>query len=179
MKINIRKFTILAVLGALSGSLMFFEFPVLLSAPFLHYDPSDIPVIFIGLFFGSFEGIIVTLVKSLIFAISGKNITGFIGLIAAIIASVTLLLGTVSIYQYKPKRIFLITGIIIGTISLTIVMAFLNQSIFLDACGIKDTAKLHLVLYAIIPFNIIKGLISSILGCLLFIGLRNRLKRFK
>ncbi|AMP20532.1 hypothetical protein AZF37_04525 [endosymbiont 'TC1' of Trimyema compressum] len=179
MKINTRKFVILALLGALSGLLMFFEFPILPTAPFLQYDPSDVPVIFAGLFFGPLGGIIVALVKSLIFAISGKNATGFIGLIAAIIASVTLLLGTVSIYRYKAKKISLVAGIIIGTIGLTVVMALLNQFFLLNAWGIEEAARGPLVLGAVIPFNIIKGLISSILGCLLFLGLKNRLQRFK
>ena len=179
MKINTRKFAILALLGALSGLLMFFEFPILPAAPFLQYDPSDVPVIFAGLFFAPLGGIIVALVKSLIFAIYGKNATGFIGLIAAIIASVTLLLGTVSIYRYKAKKISLVAGIIIGTIGLTVVMALLNQFVILNAWGIEEATIGPLVLGAVIPFNIIKGLISSILGCLLFLGLKNRLQHFK
>lgn len=181
MKINTKKFVILALLGALSGLLMFFEFPILPVAPFLQYDSSDVTVIFAGLFFGPHGGIIVALVKSLIFAISGKNATGFIGLIAAIIASITLLLGTVSIYcRYKAKKIsLLITGVIISTIGLTVVMALLNKFILFNAWGIEEAAIDPLILGAVIPFNIIKGLISSILGCILFLGLKSRLKFFK
>ena len=179
MKINIRKFVILALLGALSSLLMFFEFPILPAAPFLKYDPSDILIIFVGLFFKPSQGIVVVLVKSIIFAISGKNATGFIGLIADIIASVTILLGTVGIYCYKSSKVSFIAGIVIGTIALVLVMALLNQFVFFNILGIEKAAIGPLVLSAVIPFNIIKGLISSILGCLLFLCLKNRLQRFK
>ena len=179
MKMSTRKFVVLALLGALSGLLMFFEFPILPSAPFLQYDPSDVPVIFAGLFFGPVGGIIVALVKSLIFAVSGKNGTGFIGLTAAIIASITLLLGTVSIYRYKAKKISLVAGVIIGTIAMTVVMVLLNYFVLLNAWGIEEAARVPLIIGAVLPFNIIKGLLSSILGCLLYLGLKNRLQRFK
>lgn len=179
MKISTRKFVIFALLGAISGLLMFFEFPLLPSAPFLQYEPSDVPVIFAGLFYGPLGGIVVAVVKSLIFAISGKNATGFIGLAAAVIASITLLLGTVSIYRVKAKKISLVAGVILGTVSITVVMVLLNYFVLLSAWGIEEAARMPLILSAVLPFNIIKGLISSILGCALFLGLDNRLKRFK
>lgn len=66
-KQNVRKLTALGMLGAISLILVAtVHFPIIPAAPFLEYDPADVPIL-IGTFaFGPVAGFLLTVVVSII-----------------------------------------------------------------------------------------------------------------
>ena len=66
MNINVKKMATIAVLSALSIVFMLLiRFPILPAAPYLIYEPADVPVLIGGFLFGPLAGIIITLIVSL------------------------------------------------------------------------------------------------------------------
>ena len=77
---KIRKLVTMAMLAALSIVLVYVvHFPIFPAAPFLEYDPADIPIL-IGTFaYGPVAGIILTVVVSVIQGMTVSASSGFMG----------------------------------------------------------------------------------------------------
>ncbi|RZI07997.1 ECF transporter S component, partial [Staphylococcus aureus] len=87
------------------------------------------------------------------------------------------------IYKNNRSKKSLITGLIIATIVMIIVLSILNYFVLLPLYGmifnladIANNLKV-IIVSGIIPFNIIKGIVISIVFILLYRRLANFLKR--
>ncbi|MEI7668185.1 MAG: ECF transporter S component, partial [Erysipelotrichaceae bacterium] len=151
MKSNIKTIAIISMMIALSYVLQIFEnfYPAILT-PYLRLEPSDIPAIFVGIFYGPLYGISVELYKNILHAIFISKDPAFSGEIANFFAGSAYLLP-VSLYALvnrsklktaKFKQIFFVLSIYlnIGTLSLAAIMAFVNYFITLPLYGISDHA---------------------------------------
>lgn len=88
-KQNVRKLTALGMLGAISLILVAtVHFPIIPAAPFLEYDPADVPIL-IGTFaFGPVAGFLLTVVVSIIQGMTVSAASGGpIGIIMHIFAT--------------------------------------------------------------------------------------------
>ena len=85
---SVRKLTTMAVLIALSVVLVWFvRFPIFPAAPYLEYDPADIPIL-IGTFaFGPLAGIAITVVASVIQGLTVSASSGVYGVLMHVIAT--------------------------------------------------------------------------------------------
>ena len=90
---KIRKLVTMAMLAALSIVLVYVvHFPIFPAAPFLEYDPADIPIL-IGTFaYGPVAGIILTVVVSVIQGMTVSASSGFMGIAMHIFATSILVL---------------------------------------------------------------------------------------
>ncbi len=87
MRNEVNKISRLAVLSALSILLMFLiRFPLIPAAPFLEYEPGDVPALIAAFLFGPGAGVIVTLVVSLVQALTVSAGSGWIGAIMHFVA---------------------------------------------------------------------------------------------
>lgn len=163
-----------AILGALAWVVSMFSFPLLPSAGFLKIDFSDI-VILLGMnIVGVGPGIAIAAIRSLLSYLVTFGELGFpIGDTAAFIASLSF---TLPIYFYLKdsyghvsKR--LIAGLL-GTISLTIVLTLLNYFVlfplYQKVMGMSLGSVVDYLILAVIPFNLLKGLIISTIFFLVF-----------
>ena len=67
MDAKVKKMATIAVLSALSIVLMLLiRFPILPAAPYLIYEPADVPVLIGGFLFGPLAGIVITVIVSVI-----------------------------------------------------------------------------------------------------------------
>lgn len=163
---RLRKIIYISILSALSFILMLIQFPLPFLPPFLMLDLSDIPA-FIGfILFGGIGGSLIIVMKIVLYSILMASEP--IGPIANLLAAFSFLLPVYFCY-YKRKTIkSLIVGFIIGTLVLTIMLAVLNYFVLLPAYGmIVDQTdiinNLRVVITAgIIPFNLVKGIILSL-----------------
>ncbi|WP_240610509.1 ECF transporter S component, partial [Mammaliicoccus stepanovicii] len=105
-----------------------------------------------------------------------------IGNTANFLASICLIIPTYYLYQLKKSKTFMSYGLIIGTIMMTILMSILNYFVLLPLYGqIMNLADLAhnlkaIVSAGIIPFNLIKGIIISVIYVLIFDKLKTILK---
>ena len=175
---RLRNMLFLTILGVVSFVLMYLlELPILPAAPYLKYDLSEVVAIFAGLVFGPLAGSVVVLVKSVLFFLSGKNTTGWVGLLASVLAGLSLVLGSTVLYRLRKKPLWLYLGIPVGIAALTLVMCFFNYIFLLGSYGIPADQRGGLILAAILPFNLIKGAISTVLGVAVFRLLKTRMEK--
>ncbi|GAY73052.1 ECF transporter S component [Lentilactobacillus kosonis] len=166
----------LSVLSAFSYILMFISMPIIPFVPWMKIDLSDIPILMATVVFGPVSGIIVAGIKAVLYWITtGASIINFIGVAAAFISSLTLILGyelVARLTRKFKKWAQNLTMIISMTLSITIVMTVLNWlfvlPLYMQLMNMKLSVPLNVVLlYGVAPFNIIKGIIVTIIFLLL------------
>ncbi|HCZ7614154.1 TPA: ECF transporter S component [Staphylococcus aureus] len=180
MQQNKRLITI-SMLSAIAFVLTFIKFPIPFLPPYLTLDFSDVPSLLATFTFGPVAGIIVALVKNLLNYLFSMGDP--VGPFANFLAGASFLLIAYAIYKNKRSTKSLITGLIISTIVMTIVLSILNYFVLLPLYGmifnladIVNNLKV-IIVSGIIPFNIIKGIVISIVFILLYRRLANFLKR--
>lgn len=171
---SVLRLTQLALLCALSVVIGLVRFPILPTAPFLEFDFADTPILIASLSFGTLPGLAVLFVVSFIqaFLLGGNGIIGFIMHFAAsgvLVAAVSLIAGHKK--QPKPGRVVL--ALVCGTLAMTAAMIPLNYIFTPMLFGAPREMVTQLLLPAIIPFNLIKAGVNSVLSFILFRVLRN------
>ena len=155
-----------AMLAAVGFVLMNFGIPLFF--PFLKLDFSDLTVLLGGLIYGPVGGIAVAFVRSLLhWVFTGGGIVNLIGDAAAFIASVGFMVPVVLAIRNHTSVPRQLLGLGLGTLSLTAIMSVLNwlvlMPLYLWAWNFKlGMSTLRYVLVGVIPFNLIKGLVISI-----------------
>jgi len=175
----------IALLSGISTVLMFIEFPLPLFPIFLKFDFSDLPAIIGAFAMGPLAGILIELIKNILHGILLSS-TLFIGELANFMVG-SIFVGTAGlIYKYNKSRRSAICGLVAGTVSMGIGASILNYFIFLPlyekALGIKIqsiiklSSKINkyivdfksLIYWTILPFNLLKGLIISIIAFFIY-----------
>ncbi|MDN6251972.1 MAG: Gx transporter family protein [Lactiplantibacillus plantarum] len=157
----------IALLGAIAYILMLLEFPILPVAPWMKIDFSDI-LILIGLFlFGVGGAFVITIIKLLLHsAMMGFAIYDLIGSFASFLGTAVLILAFALVLRYyrgNPKWRMPV-AIVVATIGLVVIESLANLTFvlpfYLQVMGMKLSMSLNtVVLVAVIPFNLIKGLL--------------------
>lgn len=157
----------IALLGAIAYILMLLEFPILTVAPWMKIDFSDIPIL-IGLFlFGVGGAFVITIIKLLLHsAMMGFAIYDLIGSFASFLGTAVLILAFALVLRYyrgNPKWRMPV-AIVVATIGLVVIESLANLTFvlpfYLQVMGMKLSMSLNtVVLVAVIPFNLIKGLL--------------------
>lgn len=185
-KIGVRTIAQIGMLAAIATVLMLFEFPVPFAPSFYKLDLSEIPVLVGGFVMGPIAAVIIELVKiTLNFVIHGTT-SGGIGEIANFLIGISLCVPAGIIYRKNASRKGAITGLVIGTLMMTVVGCFLNAYVLLPvyakvfempidalvAFGTKVnpaiTSLSTFVLFAVAPFNILKGVVVSLITILIY-----------
>ena len=170
---------IMAMLTALSIVLVYtIHLPLIPAAPFLEYDPADIPVLIGAMMLGPVSGIIILLAVCIIQALTVSASSGIIGFFMHFIASSVLVLVASLIYSRKKNTVSLLVGLIAGSIAMTAVMIPLNlvfTGIFL---GAGTQTVIGMLIPAIIPFNLLKAGINSAVTFAVFTPISHILKKY-
>ncbi|WP_285489814.1 ECF transporter S component [Staphylococcus haemolyticus] len=180
MQQNKRLITI-SMLSAIAFILTFIKFPLPFLPPYLTLDFSDVPSLLATFLLGPVAGILVALIKNILNFLF--NMGDPVGPVANFLAGVSFLLSAYYVTKRqgrhgdKPRS--LVVGLAIGTIVMTIVLSILNYFVLLPLYGlifnlgdVFNNLKI-IILSGVIPFNIIKGIVISIIFALLY----RRLKR--
>ena len=145
-------------------------------APYLVYDPADVPIYITSFAFGPVPGLLVTLIVCLIqaFMLGGDGAYGFLmhfvatGLVAFII-------GTM--YNRNKTRKTAIKALVVGTLVTTAVMCLMNILITPAYTGAPRMAVVAMLPTVIIPFNLLKTGTNSLLTFVLYKRLSGVLHR--
>lgn len=169
---NLSKFIKIALLGAMSVVLMYFEFPIpFLPFPWLKIDLGDIPALIGGFAFGPLAAIIIELLKNILILVVKGTDSGFVGQFANFIIGVFMVVPVSFIHKYKKGISWTILGMAIGFIAVQILGVLTNVYIFLPLYGMDNMATNELIKYitvGLIPFNGIKSVIVYALTYLLY-----------
>lgn len=162
----------LAKLGVLAGIsivlVALIHFPIFAAVPFLEYDPADIPILMGTFALGPVAGLLLTIVVCTIQGLTVSAASGGYGIIMHIIATGTFVLVAGNIYRINKTRKMAALALIFGSIAMVLIMIPANlliTPIFMTVS--KDIVK-SLLLPGIIPFNIFKAGLNSIITFLLY-----------
>lgn len=175
-----------AILSALAGVLMLIEFPLPIAPPFYKVDLSDVAALMGGFAFGPWAGLLICLLKVLISIILNGTTTAFVGEFAAFLMDGAFVFVTSLIFKKDDNLRGTIIALCCGVLTLMFVSAIANYYLMIpayvkfmnfpleaivamgNAVNGNVNSLLGLVLLCTVPFNLVKGLIISIITCLLY-----------
>ncbi|TDM13198.1 ECF transporter S component [Macrococcus lamae] len=165
-----KRLILISLLSAISFVLMFIKFPLPFLPPYLTIDFSDIPALLALFTVGPVGAILVEGIKNLLnFLMTPGDPVGP----AANFLAGTSFIITVYLIAGRQLKHRLVPAFIAATLAMAVVMSILNYFVLLPLYGmimnLEDiAANLKVIVSAgIIPFNIIKGLLLSLIFMLL------------
>ena len=189
-RISVRTITVTAVLSAVAFVLAFLEFPVPLSPSFARMDLSDYPALIGAFAFGPVVGILIELIKNLLQL--PTTATGGVGELANFLMGASFVFSAGMIYRFCRTKAIAWIACIVGSVVMGIVAALTNYYILLPLfqqfMPIDDLiasfeayipfihSKRDIVLYNALPFNLLKGLVISVITMVSYKRLRPILK---
>ncbi len=183
---KIKYITKISVLSAIAAILMLFEFPLPFAPSFYELDLSEIAVLIAGFALGPMAGVLTELLKIALNLIMNGTDTAFVGEIANFLIGVSFVLPASIVYKHKKTLSGAIIGMAVGTVTLAIIGALINYFIMIPAyahffklpmdaiigLGSKVNPNidslLTLILFATVPFNLLKGVICSLATALIY-----------
>ena len=178
--------TYTAVLSAVAGVLMLVEVPLFFAPSFYKLDLSELPVLICTFYLGPVAGVVSELLKVCIKLILKGTTTAFVGDFANFAVGCSFVLPASVVYHSHPSRRRAVVGLVVGTLVMTVFGSAFNavyllpkfSALFgmpLDAIvgmGTKVNSAIDsvstLVLFAVAPFNLLKGVVVSLLTMLLY-----------
>ena len=180
-KMTTRMLTQIGMLGAIAVVLMLFEIPLPFAPSFYEIDFSEVPVL-IGCFsMGPLAGAFIELVKVILNLVINGTDTAGVGEIANFIIGCSFCVPAGIIYKRKKTKKGAIVGMVVGTLCMTILGCFVNAYILLPtyaaafempiekmvamgtAVNENITSLFTFVMFAVAPFNLLKGVLVSII----------------
>lgn len=159
----------MAVLIALSVLLVYLiHFPIFPAAPFLEYDPADIPILIGTFMFGPFGGLILTAIASVLQGITVSSASGWIGILMHFFATGSFALVAGLIYRYNRTKKGAVIALAFGSITMIVIMILWNIIMTPIFMGTPREAVFAMLIPIIIPFNTIKAIANAILTFLLY-----------
>ena len=177
-------FAKIALLSAVASVIMFLESPIPGMPVFLKMDLSEIPVLVGAFALGPLAGVLIELIKNLVHMTA--TTTAFIGEIANFLVGICFVLPASYIYRIRRSKNGAIMGLVAGTISMTTIAALLNYFITLPlyqkvlnlpmeaivSMGTEANKAIvdmkTLIIYAFVPFNLLKSIIISVITLLIY-----------
>jgi riboflavin transporter FmnP len=179
---KLKQLLTITLMAVISFIIMFLEMPLPIFPEFLKVDLSDLPALITGLALGPVAGILVELLKNVLHLL--RTSTGGVGELANFLVGVALILPSSIIYKKNQNKKVLIMSLVAGILLMGLVGGLANYFILLPFYqnfmpmaaiiglgsavnpAIKDTFTL--ILYAIVPFNILKGIVVTIFTMALY-----------
>ena len=181
-----RNMVMIALFGAASMVLMLVDFPLPFAPSFMKFDFADLPAILGTFMMGPVEGILICVVKLLLkLAIKGSE-TAFVGEFANLIAGAAYMLPAALVYHFKKGKSGAALSLAVGTVCVSLFGIFSNMFIMFPAysklygmpmeaiIGMGTAVNPHitnlftLMVFAVLPFNIVKYGIVSVITFLVY-----------
>lgn len=189
-----RRAAYIGIFGAIAAVLMYFEFSLPFAPAFYQIDLSEVPVFICSFSLGPVAGVVCELVKIILKLLLKGTSTAFIGDFANFVVGCSFVLpATIVYHRFKSKKGAL-AGMAVGTGVMTVFGSLFNAVYLLPAfaafygwpleqivaLGTAVNGAINsvstLVLFAVVPFNLVKGVIVSLLTFLLYKRIERLLK---
>lgn len=176
----------MAMCAALGAVLMVLEFPVFFAPSFYGMDFSEVPMLFCSFYLGPVAGVLAELLKNFVKLLLKGTSTAFVGEFANFAVSCAMVLPASILYHVWKSKKSALVGLSVGTASMSVFGSLFNAVYLLpkfsalygmplDAIvgmGSAVNGAINnvstLVLYAVAPLNLLKGVLVSILTFLLY-----------
>lgn len=181
-----KKMVKISILGAIGALLMFFDFSTWFAPPFLKLDISDIPALLGSFAMGPVAGIIVQLIKNLLKLVLQGTGTGGVGELSNFIVGSAFAFTAGFIYSKNKTFKTAILGLIVGGALMVCLSTLSNYFVIFPLYSkilnlpIEELVKMGnavnsrvvdlktLIVFAVVPFNILKCTMNSIITILIY-----------
>lgn len=185
-KFGVRVLVKIAMLAAVAMILMLYEIPLPFAPAFYEIDFSEVPVMAGCFAMGPLAGAVIELVKILLnFVITGTD-TGGVGELANFIIGCSLCVPAGLIYRRNRTRKNALIGMVTGTVLMTCIGCVINAFVLLPTYAVifnmpidelvamgtavnsGITSISTFVMFAVAPFNLLKGVLVSVIVFLIY-----------
>lgn len=181
-----RRMAYIAIFGVLGAVLMFFEVPLFFAPSFYEIDFSEVPVLISTFYLGPVAGVTTELLKIILKLFLKGTSTAFVGDFANFVIGCAFVLPASIVYHARKSKGTAVGGMALGTLCMTIFGSAFNAFYLIPTysrlfgmpleaivgMGTAVNANINsvttLVLFAVVPFNLLKGVLVSIITYLLY-----------
>lgn len=185
--VKTRRMALIAILSALSFVLMLVSFPILPGADFLKIDFSIIPILCGLVLLDLPSAYLVLLLRTVLkLLLDNRGVNDFIGLPMNMVAIALFVAAFAFLWKEQKGFKRFVLASVVGTVSLTLSMLLLNL-VFAIPLYAKfanfDIAQViglgQYLLYMVLPFNLLEGLLFSLAFAGLYSPLRTVLRTYR
>lgn len=194
--LSVRGITTIAMLSAIALVLMLFEIPLWFAPSFYEIDLSEVPVLIGAFALGPVAGIVIEFIKILLNLLINGTSTVFVGEFANFLIGASLVVPAAIIYNSRKSKNSALTGLIVGTASMVAVGSLLNAYLLLPVYSKAFNMPIEglvgmgtavnpainslstFILFAVAPFNLLKGVIVSTITIILYKRVSRVIKEF-
>ena len=175
-----------AIFATMAAVLMLLEIPLFFAPGFYKLDLSELPIMICTFYLGPVSGVVAEFIKVLLKLLLKGTSTAFVGDFANFVVGCTFVIPASVIYHARPSKKTALLGMLAGTLVMTVFGSAFNalylipkfaqlfhmelEKIVAMGTSVNKsiTSVYTLVLYAVVPFNLVKGVIVSVLTFLLY-----------
>ena len=182
MKLNLKNMVLVSILGAISGVLMLFKFPLPIAPTFMKMDFSDSVLIIGGFLTGPVYSLAMIFIKWIVKLIITSTSTAYAGELSGLILNISFILPMSYFYSKNKTKKTAIILMIIFSITTSLVAIFTNVYMIFPLYGLSGNAIVgpfkvlfpfvdsvwQVMLISILPFNLMKIAINSIIALILY-----------
>lgn len=181
-----RRAAYVGIFAAIAAVLMYLEFPLPFAPGFYELDFSEIPVLICSFSLGPVAGVVCEFLKVVLKLFLKGTSTAFVGDFANFVVGCALILPASALYFANKTKKGAIIGMVVGTICITVVGSLFNAIYLIPTFSVLFGMPLDvivgmgtainpaitgvntLVLFAVAPFNLLKGAADSIVTFLIY-----------
>ena len=175
-----------AMFACMSGVLMLIEIPLFFAPGFYKMDLSELPVLICAFYLGPVSGVVCEFLKVLIKLLLKGTSTAFVGDLANFLVGCSFVLPAAIVYQKTLSKKGAVVSLAVGTAVMTVFGSFFNAWFLIPRFAVMYGMPLEaivsmgtqingaitnlstLVLFAVVPFNLLKGVLVSLLTFFLY-----------
>ena len=179
----------MAKIGILSGLavvLMLFDFPLPIAPSFYKLDFSEMAVLLGGFSLGPAAAILIEALKNILNVIFTGSGTAYVGEFANFVIGALFTATASAIYQHNKTKKSAIIGMAVGTLVMAAAGAVVNALVMLPMYSTLYNMPMDVIIgmgsaicpwisdiwtfcmFAVVPFNVVKGVIISVLTALIY-----------
>lgn len=181
-----RRSAYVGIFAAIAAVLMYLEFPLPFAPFFYELDFSEVPVLICSFSLGPVAGVVCEFLKVVLKLFLKGTSTAFVGDLANFVVGCSLILPASVVYFARKSKKSAMIGMGVGTAAMTLFGSLFNAVYLLPAFSVLYGMPLDaivaigtdvngainsvstLVLFAVVPFNLLKGVVDSIITFLLY-----------
>ncbi len=184
-KLNTRNIVKIGMLSAVAFLLMLIQFPIPTLFPFfLELDISELPALLGGFTLGPIAGSIIVLLKNLLLLAVRGSKTSYVGELSNFIVGAAFVVPASILYINNKSKRGAIYSLIAGILGMTVVACISNYyliiPLFSKTLGFESVMEMAArsnkaivdmktyILYAVVPFNVLKSMVVSIFTLLIY-----------
>ncbi|MDY4670106.1 MAG: ECF transporter S component [Oliverpabstia sp.] len=192
---NVRMLAQIAMLSAVAAVLMLVEVPLPFLAPtFYQLDLSELPVLIGAFALGPLAGMMIEMIKILLNFVLNGTLTAGVGELANFLIGCALVVPAGYIYRRGKTKKSALIGMGVGTVCMALAGGILNAFLLLPAYGkafgmpvdafVEMGSAIFPVidnlftfcLFSVVPFNMVKGILVSVITMFLYKHISRLLK---